>query len=94
MQWALAHAWAVRGVLPPSWAESQLVSGPALILSATHMPCAGAQVVAVTDFIRNPAVFQCDLGELPAIRQLERDAQHAPVYGLLRAILGGDREGG
>jgi len=45
---------------------------------------------AVADYTRNPLLFQSDLGELSAVRQLAGDAAHAPAYKLMTAMLGGD----
>eukprot|EP00955_Chlamydomonas_euryale_P006797 72603-Chlamydomonas_euryale.AAC.2 len=48
------------------------------------------QAAAVADYTRNPLLFQSDLGELSAVRQLAGDAAHAPAYKLMTAMLGGD----
>jgi len=57
-------------------------------------------VRAVIEFVKSPDMFQkhrsgdqsiylCDLLEMPAIQQLERDAKYAPVYRLLEIFLTG-----
>lgn len=42
---------------------------------------------AIIDFVRSPDMFKCDLLDMPAIVQLEKDAQYAPVYQLLKIFL-------
>ncbi|GAU29178.1 hypothetical protein TSUD_275970, partial [Trifolium subterraneum] len=44
-------------------------------------------VRAVVDFVRAPDVFQCDLLDLPAVEQLEKDAKYALLYQLLKIFL-------
>ena len=50
----------------------------------------GIAASAVADFIRSPDVYQFDLMESPAVRQLEGDAQDGPLLELLSTILDGD----
>jgi translation initiation factor 3 subunit M len=47
-------------------------------------------VTAIADYMKNPLLFQSDLGELPAVRQLSSDAATAPLYKLMTTMLGGD----
>ncbi|KAM3363709.1 eukaryotic translation initiation factor 3 subunit M isoform X1 [Capsicum galapagoense] len=42
---------------------------------------------AIIDFVRSPDMFKCDLLDMPAIAQLEKDAKYAPVYQLLKIFL-------
>ncbi|ESQ41537.1 hypothetical protein EUTSA_v10013660mg [Eutrema salsugineum] len=44
-------------------------------------------VRAVIEFVRAPNKFQCDLLEMPAVAQLEKDPNNAPVYQLLKIFL-------
>ncbi|CAI9109857.1 OLC1v1009776C1 [Oldenlandia corymbosa var. corymbosa] len=44
-------------------------------------------VRAIADFVKAPDMFQCDLLNLPAVAQLEKDANHALVYQLLKIFL-------
>ncbi|CAH2055315.1 unnamed protein product [Thlaspi arvense] len=44
-------------------------------------------VRAVTEFVKASTIFQCDLLDLPAVAQLEKDAKYAPVYELLKIFL-------
>ncbi|KAJ7547824.1 hypothetical protein O6H91_08G105500 [Diphasiastrum complanatum] len=44
-------------------------------------------VRAIIEFVKAPDVFQCDLLEMPAVRQLERDGKYAAVYQLLEIFL-------
>ncbi|KAF8052091.1 hypothetical protein N665_1611s0004 [Sinapis alba] len=44
-------------------------------------------VRAVIEFVKAPSIFQCDLLDLPAVAQLEKDAKYAPVYQLLKIFL-------
>lgn len=39
---------------------------------------------AIVDFVRSPDMFKCDLLDMPAIVQLEKDGQYGPVYQLLK----------
>lgn len=50
-------------------------------------------VQAVQEFIRSPDIYQCDLVDLPAVRQLSADPQQAPLLALLNAMLVGDLQG-
>ncbi|ESW23336.1 hypothetical protein PHAVU_004G038200 [Phaseolus vulgaris] len=42
---------------------------------------------AIVEFVRAPDIFQCDLLDLPAVGQLEKDDKYAPVYQLLKIFL-------
>ncbi|XP_060193459.1 uncharacterized protein LOC132622805 isoform X1 [Lycium barbarum] len=42
---------------------------------------------AIIDFVRSSDMFKCDLLDMPAIAQLEKDAKFAPVYQLLKIFL-------
>ncbi|GER31319.1 eukaryotic translation initiation factor 3subunit M [Striga asiatica] len=44
-------------------------------------------VRAVTEFVKSPDMFQCDLLDMPAVVQLEKDAEYAPIYQLLKIFL-------
>ncbi|CAH8259006.1 unnamed protein product [Arabidopsis lyrata] len=44
-------------------------------------------VRAVIEFVKASTIFQCDLLDLPAVAQLEKDAKYAPVYQLLKIFL-------
>lgn len=44
-------------------------------------------VRAVIEFVKAPDMFQCDLLDFPAVRQLEKDGKYASVYGLLEIFL-------
>ncbi|KAL0717783.1 hypothetical protein Bca4012_067105 [Brassica carinata] len=44
-------------------------------------------VRAVIEFVKASNIFQCDLLDLPAVAQLEKDAKYAPVYLLLKIFL-------
>ncbi|KMZ66857.1 Eukaryotic translation initiation factor 3 subunit m [Zostera marina] len=44
-------------------------------------------VNAIIEFVKTPAMFQCDLLDLPAVQQLENDEKYAPVYQLLDIFL-------
>ncbi|GAB2279906.1 hypothetical protein Dimus_014541 [Dionaea muscipula] len=44
-------------------------------------------VLAVMEFVKAPDMFQCDLLDLPAVQQLEKDAQHSVAFELLRIFL-------
>lgn len=44
-------------------------------------------VRAIVEFVKTPDLFQCDLLDLPAIRQLENDAKYEPVFQLLKIFL-------
>ncbi|KAL6499161.1 hypothetical protein OROHE_026189 [Orobanche hederae] len=44
-------------------------------------------VRAVIEFVKSPDMFQCDLLDMPAIAQLEKDAKYASVYQLLKVFL-------
>lgn len=45
---------------------------------------------AVTEFISSPDVFQFDLFASPAVKQLQSESEHAPLYQLLSIVLAGD----
>ena len=47
-------------------------------------------VSAVSEFIGSGDVFHFDLHTSPAVKQLEKDDQYAPVYQLLTLLLNGD----
>ena len=47
-------------------------------------------VSAVSEFIGSGDVFHFDLHTSPAVKQLEKDEQYAPVYQLLTLLLNGD----
>ncbi|XP_068654119.1 uncharacterized protein [Aristolochia californica] len=42
---------------------------------------------AIIEFVKAPDMFQCDLLEMPAVGQLEKDAKYALVYQLLKIFL-------
>ncbi|KAL2325673.1 hypothetical protein Fmac_024731 [Flemingia macrophylla] len=42
---------------------------------------------AIVEFVRAPDVFQCDLLDLPAVGQLEKDAKYGLLYQLLKIFL-------
>ncbi|KHN28743.1 Eukaryotic translation initiation factor 3 subunit M [Glycine soja] len=42
---------------------------------------------AIVEFVRAPDIFQCDLLDLPAVAQLEKDAKYALLYQLLKIFL-------
>ncbi|XP_010551801.1 PREDICTED: eukaryotic translation initiation factor 3 subunit M-like [Tarenaya hassleriana] len=44
-------------------------------------------VRAVVEFVKAPGIFQCDLLDMPAVAQLEKDAKYAPVFQLLKIFL-------
>ncbi|XP_022774594.1 eukaryotic translation initiation factor 3 subunit M-like [Durio zibethinus] len=44
-------------------------------------------VHAVIEFVKAPDMFQCDLLDMPAVGQLEKDAKYALVYQLLKIFL-------
>ncbi|WOL15238.1 eukaryotic translation initiation factor 3 subunit M [Canna indica] len=44
-------------------------------------------VQAVIDFVKSPDIFQCDLLDMPAIAQLEKDGKYALVYELLKIFV-------
>ncbi|KAF5725418.1 eukaryotic translation initiation factor 3 subunit M [Tripterygium wilfordii] len=44
-------------------------------------------VRAIIEFVKAPDMFQCDLLEMPAVGQLEKDAKYALVYQLLKIFL-------
>ncbi|ONK77620.1 uncharacterized protein A4U43_C02F8640, partial [Asparagus officinalis] len=44
-------------------------------------------VRAIIEFVKSPDMFQCDLLDLPAVAQLEKDEKHALVYQLLKIFL-------
>ncbi|XP_010485458.1 PREDICTED: eukaryotic translation initiation factor 3 subunit M isoform X4 [Camelina sativa] len=44
-------------------------------------------VRAVIEFVKASSIFQCDLLDLPAVAQLEKDAKYAAVYQLLKIFL-------
>lgn len=44
-------------------------------------------VRAIIEFVKAPDVFQCDLLEMPAVAQLEKDAKYALIYRLLKIFL-------
>lgn len=55
---------------------------------ASHMNEAKEEAArAIVDFVRSPDMFKCDLLDMPAIAQLEKDAQYGPVYQLLKIFL-------
>ncbi|KVH48448.1 eukaryotic translation initiation factor 3 subunit M-like [Cynara cardunculus var. scolymus] len=41
----------------------------------------------IIEFVKAPDMFQCDLLEMPAVAQLEKDAKYALVYQLLKIFL-------
>ncbi|CAM8965096.1 unnamed protein product [Rhodiola kirilowii] len=47
----------------------------------------GEAVKAIVEFIKAPDMFECDLLDLPAIKQLEADAENTAVYQLLKIFL-------
>jgi len=44
-------------------------------------------VHAIVDFVKAPDMFQCDLLDMPAVGQLEKDAKYALAYQLLKIFL-------
>ncbi|KAL1321444.1 hypothetical protein HN51_066256 [Arachis hypogaea] len=44
-------------------------------------------VHAIIDFVKSPDIFQCDLLDMPAVLQLEKDAKYAVLYQLLKIFL-------
>ncbi|XP_059670462.1 uncharacterized protein LOC132315994 [Cornus florida] len=44
-------------------------------------------VRAIIEFVKTPDMFQCDLLDMPAVAQLEKDAKYALVYQLLKIFL-------
>ncbi|KAM7280204.1 hypothetical protein ACFE04_007338 [Oxalis oulophora] len=44
-------------------------------------------VRSIVEFVKAPNMFQCDLLDMPAVGQLENDANYAPVYQLLKIFL-------
>lgn len=44
---------------------------------------------AIIEFVKSPDMFQCDLPDMPAIAQLEKDEKYALVYQLLEIFLAG-----
>ncbi|KAL1824443.1 hypothetical protein DCAR_0312522 [Daucus carota subsp. sativus] len=44
-------------------------------------------VRAVVEFVKTPDMFQCDLLDMPAVAQLEKDAKYESVYQLLKIFL-------
>lgn len=44
-------------------------------------------VRTIIEFVKSPDMFQCDLLDMPAIGQLEKDAKYASVYQLLKIFL-------
>ncbi|XXG71714.1 hypothetical protein AAC387_Pa07g0978 [Persea americana] len=44
-------------------------------------------VRAIIEFVKAPDIFQCDLLDMPAVGQLEKDGKYALVYQLLKIFL-------
>ncbi|XP_062225062.1 uncharacterized protein LOC133923809 [Phragmites australis] len=44
-------------------------------------------VAAIIEFVKSPTLFQCDLLNMPAIAQLEKDEKYQLVYELLKIFL-------
>ncbi|XP_062106479.1 uncharacterized protein LOC133817872 [Humulus lupulus] len=44
-------------------------------------------VQTIAEFVKAPDMFQCDLLDMPAVAQLEKDAKYALVYQLLKIFL-------
>ncbi|XP_062009768.1 uncharacterized protein LOC133726268 [Rosa rugosa] len=44
-------------------------------------------VRTIVEFVKTPDMFQCDLLDMPAVAQLEKDGKHALAYQLLRVFL-------
>jgi len=44
-------------------------------------------VRAIIEFVKSPDMFQCDLLDLPAVGQLEKDEKYSSVYQLLKIFL-------
>ncbi|BBH00201.1 hypothetical protein Prudu_010127 [Prunus dulcis] len=44
-------------------------------------------VRTIVEFVKAPDLFQCDLLDMPAVGQLEKDAKHALAYQLLKIFL-------
>lgn len=50
----------------------------------------GAAAAAAADFVKSPDAFQFDMADTPALRQLQGDAQHGPLFELLQLLLSGN----
>ncbi|KAF3444880.1 hypothetical protein FNV43_RR14573 [Rhamnella rubrinervis] len=44
-------------------------------------------VHTIVEFVKAPDLFQCDMLDMPAVRQLEKDVKYALVYQLLKIFL-------
>ncbi|XP_008786018.1 eukaryotic translation initiation factor 3 subunit M [Phoenix dactylifera] len=44
-------------------------------------------VHSIIEFVRSPDIFQCDLLDMPAVGQLEKDGKYALIYQLLKIFL-------
>ncbi|KAL8137636.1 hypothetical protein V2J09_003637 [Rumex salicifolius] len=44
-------------------------------------------VQAIIEFVKAPDMFQCDLLDMPAVAQLEKDTKHSSIYQLLKIFL-------
>ncbi|XP_072983351.1 uncharacterized protein [Typha latifolia] len=44
-------------------------------------------VRAIVEFVKSPDIYQCDLLDLPAVAQLEKDGKYVLVYQLLKIFL-------
>ncbi|XP_064938675.1 uncharacterized protein LOC135592884 isoform X2 [Musa acuminata AAA Group] len=44
-------------------------------------------VQAIIEFVKSPDIFQCDLFDMPAVAQLEKDGKYALVYQLLKIFV-------
>ena len=81
------RAVAVGGhrISPPSW--NPLHAGIRQVLQIELIP------LPLLSHCRNPAFYQSDLGELPAVRHLAADPQYAPLHKLMTSMLSGDIAG-
>lgn len=105
-QWALTDAQsrelylALAALVKASLEKSAPIDYLRLVISALKLAQEGdleaiAQlkphaVAAVAEYTRNPNFYQSDLGELPAVKSLALDPNHAPLYKLMTSLLSGD----
>lgn len=62
-------------------------------MTQTLEPWCGPSIVCTGDFIRSPFIYQCDLTEAPAVRQLASDPAYSGLHKLLTVMLAGDITG-
>lgn len=65
---------------------------PAVVTQTFESWC-GPSIVCTGDFIRSPFIYQCDLTEAPAVRQLASDPAYSGLHKLLTVMLAGDITG-